>query len=118
MSLAAQALTASRASSPRRRWMVRGGLLLLLAGPVLQHPLCVAAIELERCVRTTDIPYADGARQKLDVYQPRGAADAPVIVFFYGGRWLSGAKDWYRLLAADADRARIRRRRAGLSALP
>ena len=51
-------------------------------------------------MRTTDISYADGARRKLDVYQPRGAANAPVIVFFYGGRWLSGTKDWYRLFAA------------------
>ena len=100
MSLTPQALTALRASSPRRRWMVRGGLLLLLAAACVAAPFVVAAIELERCVRMTDIPYADGARQKLDVYQPRGAADAPVIVFFYGGRWLSGTKDWYRLLAA------------------
>ena len=80
--------------------MVRGGLLLLLAVTCVAAPFVVATIELERCVRTTDIPYADGARQKLDVYQLRGAANAPVIVFFYGGRWLSGAKDWYQLLAA------------------
>ncbi len=46
-----------------------------------------------------DIPYADGPRHKLDVYQPRAAAGAAVIVFFYGGRWQSGAKGWYRIFA-------------------
>jgi len=47
-----------------------------------------------------DISYADGARHKLDVYQPRGAAGAPVIVFFYGGSWQIGRKGWYRFLGA------------------
>ena len=32
----------------------------------------------------------------LDVYRPRDAADAPVVVFFYGGRWKSGKRQWYR----------------------
>jgi acetyl esterase/lipase len=99
MLLTPQAMTASRASSLRRRWLVRGGLLLLLAVACVATPLIIATIELERCVRSTDISYADGARRKLDVYRPRGAANAPIIVFFYGGRWLSGTKDWYRLLA-------------------
>ncbi len=51
----------------------------------------------------TDIRYADGARQKLDVYRARRADGAPVIVFFYGGRWQSGAKGWYRILAKTLD---------------
>jgi acetyl esterase/lipase len=50
-------------------------------------------------VKSSDIPYADGARRKLDVYQPRAAAGAPVVVFFYGGRWSSGAKGLYRIFA-------------------
>ncbi|CAD7716092.1 hypothetical protein LMG31886_18860 [Xanthomonas hydrangeae] len=32
----------------------------------------------------------------LDVYQPRGAVDAPVVVFFYGGTWKRGARANYR----------------------
>jgi acetyl esterase/lipase len=48
----------------------------------------------------TDISYGNGARHKLDVYRARGVIDAPVIVFFSGGSWQSGAKGWYRLIAA------------------
>jgi acetyl esterase/lipase len=51
-------------------------------------------------VSVTDFAYGDGFRHKLDVYRPRGGARAPVIVFFYGGRWQSGGKGWYRPLAA------------------
>ena len=53
-----------------------------------------------RYAATTDIAYADGEQHRLDVYRPRGAARAPVIVFFYGGRWQSGTKDLYGFLAA------------------
>lgn len=50
-------------------------------------------------VRSVDIPYGEGARHRLDVYQPRSAEGlAPVVVFLYGGRWQTGSKDEYRLL--------------------
>ena len=39
-----------------------------------------------------DAPHA----LKLDVYTPAGAASAPVVVFFYGGAWISGERAWYR----------------------
>jgi acetyl esterase/lipase len=32
----------------------------------------------------------------LDVYRPRDARHAPVVVFFYGGSWKSGKRQWYR----------------------
>ncbi|MCS3807063.1 alpha/beta hydrolase [Xanthomonas sp. 4461] len=32
----------------------------------------------------------------LDVYQPRGAVGAPVVVFFYGGTWKRGKRANYR----------------------
>ncbi len=32
----------------------------------------------------------------LDVYAPHDAANAPVIVFFYGGSWEDGRRRWYR----------------------
>jgi acetyl esterase/lipase len=32
----------------------------------------------------------------LDVYSPPDARDAPVVVFFYGGSWKSGKRQWYR----------------------
>jgi acetyl esterase/lipase len=51
---------------------------------------------------TRSIAYDKNARQTLDVYQPAGAADAPVIIFLYGGNWqgLGGNKDTYLFLAA------------------
>jgi acetyl esterase/lipase len=59
-----------------------------------------ALTRLQRYEAMTDIPYAEGARHKLDVYRPTIAAVAPVIVFFYGGSWQSGEKAMYRFLAA------------------
>jgi acetyl esterase/lipase len=35
-------------------------------------------------------------RQRLDVHAPKGAANAPVLVFFYGGSWASGRRQDYR----------------------
>jgi acetyl esterase/lipase len=45
--------------------------------------------------------YGASPRQELDVYAPSGAASGglPVIVFFYGGSWNSGAKEDYAFLA-------------------
>jgi acetyl esterase/lipase len=51
------------------------------------------------------IRYGAGERHLLDVYRPKtGAGQAPVIVFFYGGNWVSGERQQYafvgRALAA------------------
>lgn len=32
----------------------------------------------------------------LDIYKPSGAKNAPVVVFFYGGRWSEGSKNDYK----------------------
>jgi len=48
---------------------------------------------------TQSIAYAERSRHRLDVCQPRGAAAAPVIIFFYGGAWQSGYKELYRYVA-------------------
>ena len=46
--------------------------------------------------KTSAIAYGDDPRQKLDIYRPAPAiANAPVVVFFYGGSWNSGSKDDY-----------------------
>jgi acetyl esterase/lipase len=45
---------------------------------------------------TNDLVYGEGPRRMLDVYRPRSAKGAaPVVVFFYGGNWQSGAKADY-----------------------
>jgi acetyl esterase/lipase len=42
------------------------------------------------------IPYGKLERQQLDVYVPaKGADNAPVVVFFYGGSWNSGERGDY-----------------------
>nr|WP_269152300.1 alpha/beta hydrolase [Xanthobacter oligotrophicus] len=38
-----------------------------------------------------DIPYGDGARQKLDLYPGRG--DAPCLVFIHGGYWQRNTRE-------------------------
>lgn len=43
-----------------------------------------------------DLPFGPAPRQRLDIYAPRdGAANRPVLVFFYGGNWDSGDKHDY-----------------------
>lgn len=43
-----------------------------------------------------DLAYGADPRQRLDLYVPDGAgADAPLLVFFYGGNWESGTKAEY-----------------------
>jgi acetyl esterase/lipase len=50
---------------------------------------------------TRDLAYADGPRQRLDVYAPsQPAAGRPVVVFFYGGSWDSGSKADYAWVGA------------------
>jgi acetyl esterase/lipase len=49
--------------------------------------------------RTAGIAYGADPRQKLDVYVPRdNQGDAPVVVFFYGGNWNSGARQDYKFV--------------------
>src|SRR5450756_1908542 len=45
--------------------------------------------------RHRGLAYGGKPRQKLDVYKPRYAAKAPVVVFLYGGSWQRGSRDLY-----------------------
>lgn len=54
------------------------------------------------------VPFGDGPRQKSDLYKPRSVpagSAAPVLVFFYGGRWQAYDKEMYRF-AGEAFSAR------------
>jgi len=42
-----------------------------------------------------DIAYGDDPRQRMDLYAPTAPGAYPVLVFFYGGGWDSGARDQY-----------------------
>jgi acetyl esterase/lipase len=50
--------------------------------------------------RSSDLPYGDDARQKLDVYAPKRPDHRPVVIFFYGGSWSAGEKSNYAFLGA------------------
>jgi acetyl esterase/lipase len=47
---------------------------------------------------TQNIVYDDSTGEKLDIYTPTGASNAPVVVFFFGGRWSSGDKQDYKFV--------------------
>ncbi len=48
-----------------------------------------------------NVPYGAAPRQKLDLYLPLApAGPKPVVVFFYGGNWDSGAKAEYVFVGA------------------
>lgn len=48
-----------------------------------------------------DVAYGTQPRQKLDIYTPKAAPPTtgwPVVVFFYGGSWNSGARAQYKFV--------------------
>ena len=47
------------------------------------------------------LAYGERPRQTLDVYKPRHATKAPVVVFFYGGSWQGGSRDLYPFVGAS-----------------
>lgn len=51
---------------------------------------------------TVGISYGPDPRQRLDVYLPHKlkAMSAPVVVFWHGGSWQSGDKEYYRFVGA------------------
>jgi acetyl esterase/lipase len=45
-----------------------------------------------------NVVYDDATGLKLDVYSPQNVANAPVVVFYFGGRWEEGAKEEYKFV--------------------
>lgn len=77
------------------RILVVGGLLGLLAAC---SPLKVlnAFTPSGTFTKKADVSYGDDPRHKLDIYTPIDApANAPVVVFFYGGSWNTGSRADY-----------------------
>jgi len=69
----------------------------LLASPALAG--AAAPVRLYEVKQTLDRPYVPGAgaRQKLDVFAPKGADGErfPVVILLHGGTWMFGDKDFY-----------------------
>jgi arylformamidase len=51
-----------------------------------------AAVLSDKTVLHADLAYGDDASQRLDVYAPRGATAAPIVIFFHRGEWTKGDK--------------------------
>ena len=97
---------------PRRRFAARARVIsttiavtvaLALLAACGQRRAAEALFLGQQFSLSSNIPYDTGARHVLDVYRPSDVGDkpVPVIVFLYGGRWQTGAKDEYKL-AGDA----------------
>ena len=69
------------------------GIVLAACSPLVALNLAVprSGYRIER-----DLAYGSDPRQKLDIYVPdHAAANASVILFFYGGSWQDGSKSDY-----------------------
>ena len=65
-------------------------------GPALAEPTAMAeplAQAPKEAKVAKDLAYGPHARHVLDVYSPRSAANAPVVVFAHGGAFVDGNKD-------------------------
>src|SRR3954447_22775173 len=52
-----------------------------------------------------DVPYGPDPLQRLDIYAPEGASQAPFILFVHGGGWAVGDKSQYAAVGASLARA-------------
>lgn len=89
-----------RMTLPRPSLISRGSVLLgltaLLTGCVrgdVKSEKNIAAEPLDDLIITRDINYAQGPRRSLDVYVSKTkSGHKPVVLFIYGGTWMSGSK--------------------------
>jgi acetyl esterase/lipase len=90
-------------TDPRRL----GLLVCLIAAALVALSACSGTDALNALARTDTyratpgLAYGPLPRQQLDVYTPTSAAPAagwPVVVFFYGGNWVSGERGDYRFM--------------------
>jgi acetyl esterase/lipase len=72
-----------------------------LAQAYVDRCMVLGAAVVPALLAAEDVAYGPGPRQRLDVYRPQGAGEGlPVLVFFHGGGFTSGGKDWCRFMAA------------------
>lgn len=45
-----------------------------------------------------NLVYDEGKNLRLDVYTPKDVKNAPVVVFFFGGRWTEGSKEEFKFV--------------------
>jgi acetyl esterase/lipase len=94
------------------KFLFLAGLLVLLFGGAARLVIAGGVANLNRGDRLlgrsdaaqtgTAIRYGNGARQSLDIWAPPGTdavSRLPVVIFFYGGGWHSGARGDYGFAA-------------------
>ena len=66
-----------------------------------EQALALSEAAAERCRTELDIAFGADYYQKLDLYLPDDAAakDVPVLLFFHGGAWAHGYKEWNGFMA-------------------
>ncbi len=83
-----------------RRLVLLGATLLLASCTNLKLAAANAPALLGDYHRHAALRYGEGARRTLDVYVPRDARAAPVVIFWYGGSFQYGRRENYRFVGA------------------
>ncbi|GAB2534334.1 alpha/beta hydrolase [Rhodanobacter koreensis] len=92
--------TPSPIRGPFRRGLLATA-LMLLGGALLTGCQAVLFSGLNATASKTGVVVQRGVvfdavhQLALDVYRPSDASHAPVVVFFFGGSWKSGKRQWY-----------------------
>ncbi|EYB66909.1 Alpha/beta hydrolase fold-3 [Deinococcus phoenicis] len=102
-------LSDRRAFPPRLGLLALGGLALGLtltscSGVDAQDALN-RAISTRGLTVVTDQPYGPDARNRIDVYAPADARNAPVVLFVHGGSWQGGDKVGHKFVGESLARA-------------
>jgi acetyl esterase/lipase len=85
-----------RARRAARMCAIAGAGALLGACAQIYYATIGSADSAHNLAVQRGIVFDDAHELKLDVYAPHAAAQAPVVVFFYGGSWEEGHRRWYR----------------------
>ena len=83
-----------------RRLALLGAALLLGSCTSLKLAVANTPALLGDYQRHAALGYGGGPRRTLDIYVPRGARAAPVVIFWYGGSFQYGRRTNYRFVGA------------------
>ncbi len=86
--------------NPPITWFSKTIRAVAIAAGLEPSPVVRADYVLDLVDGYFNIPYADpppagGAKHWLDIYQPHGYANTPVLLFIHGGAWRQGDKNIY-----------------------
>jgi len=88
--------TASALGNSRRAAAVVLSSLLMCGCAEAFFTLVGSGVDTRNVREHADVLFDAEHALSLDVYAPKDARQAPVVVFFYGGSWVDGHRHWYR----------------------